>query len=323
MATGSPPASERWLIRIRERATIGPFPADFIALGIARGKVPPESEVCREGSALWRPLATVPAFVRAVASSRAPAPDPTDDEEGAQLGAHSDTLPDAEDDDEATRVLDALRSDPPEAPTAREPFLPPRAPLTRAAPPGRLPADEAAVPTPRVRPGRAQSPYPGTATDDETTAILGLPPPLLAPLAPAASAAAPAASPPAGPSPARTPSVADELFDADDDDDDGGVHRLSAATLESVRPAAGAPPPTTVRPAAGAPPVPALRREPPAAERRPTRHRVDRADELTAPAQRLRVAQDRLTRAVVLLAGGLVATLLLLVVLLLVLLFRG
>jgi len=103
-------------------------------------------------------------------------------------------------------------------------------------------------------------------------------------------------------------------MDADDDEND--VRRVHVGLSE---------PPGSIRPAAGAPPergsarsLPRRSARPPVVDERPRRNYApERADELTAPARRLRRDRERMTIALVVLAVGLAATLGLLLVLVL------
>ncbi|GEM_PF-5846196 len=364
-APGTPPPTETWKVRVRGRATVGPFPTDLIVLGIERGKVPFESEICREGTAIWRPLASVPAFYRAMGLHRVPLPPPpvatgaSDEDEVTRIapspGAGAD--PDEDDDEDETRVLEALlpESAPPRRPptSAAGPGLP-----SPAVPPGRpgraaTPAPAAGAPPPPLRAaapptGAGALPPPplaahgslGRAEDDAPTVILesprslaagpalrhATPPPPLhppgSPNEPRASAPLAATQPRPPPYPRPLPPLvtpaepitAANLMDADDDENDvRGIHQGLSEPPGSIRPAAGAPAERSE-----ARPAPRRSARPPVVNERPLRaHLPERADELTAPARRLRRDRQRLLIALVVLAVGLVATLAMLLVLLL------
>lgn len=359
---------ESWKVRVRGRATVGPFPTALVVLGIERGKVPFESEVCREGTTIWRPLATVPAFFRAMGLQRpAPPPQPgasgpdededvtriapgasgpDEDDDVTRIAPGAGELADLDDDDDdETRVLEALLPQPKAARRAPAPATQPaRAPQPAAGRmPGRTFAPGAApgAPPPPARPAARAS---DRAEDDARTEVFehalaldagrarlqATPPPAVRPGPAPDEPRGPLPLPrrPPTPSPLQSPSVplpiepspgpltAASLMDADDDEND--VRRVHVGLSEppgSIRPAAGAPPER----ASGRPP-PRRSARPPVVNERPRRNYApERADELTAPARRLLRDRARMTIALVVLAVGLVVTL----ALLLVLLMRG
>ena len=365
-APGTPPPTETWKVRVRGRATVGPFPTDLIVLGIERGKVPIESEICREGTTIWRPLASVPAFYRAMGLHRVPLLPPpvatsaSDDDEVTRIAPSPAAAADDDDDDEKTRVLEALL---PESTSQRRPPSSaagpgPWPPAAAAWKPGRAaaPGPAAGAPPPPLRataPGGpvAGAPPPplsaagsslGRAEDDAPTEILDQPRAFTAGRAQRHAAPPPPLGPPGSPNEPRTPVAlpacqptpspfqrplpppplaspaepitAANLMDADDDENDvRGVHQGLSGPPGAIRPAAGAPPErTTARPA------PRRSARPPVVNERPLRALPpERADELTAPARRLRRDRQRMLIALAVLAVGLIATLALLLVLLL------
>ncbi|MBN2191527.1 MAG: hypothetical protein JW751_01825 [Polyangiaceae bacterium] len=275
---------------MRDRATIGPFPSDLIVLGIERGKVPIEAEIRREGTTIWRPLASVPAFFRAMGLDRVPLPAPrrvaaqTDDDDVTRINASPTHIPlptggpngdEDDEDDEATRVLDALTfpRPRPNQDRARRDGPPPPAqggpPPARTGPPP--PARTGPPPAPRRLP-----PFAETGDDNEAaTTVHDHPPSLEGAIDPGMARPAatrdevprrplpaiPTRPLPAPPEQATRPEVqrspatdllppvrrstaaAAALMDADDDENDvRGVHvGLTDTPGGSIRPAAGVP----------------------------------------------------------------------------------
>jgi len=190
-----------WMLRRQGGRAVGPVPTRALVRGIRQGKVPRDTQAREVAGGTWMPLASYDEFYDALGL----------DEDATRVvqtpwfvgqAADASELSDADEDEdeEATRVMEALSDSvlpPDETPDAGAP-----APLPPAAgrPAGRPP------PAPELAPGRAY-PHHDRLTPDVA------PPPPPPPPAPAAAPAPRPVDPWAATAAARA-----ELGDADDDD---------------------------------------------------------------------------------------------------------
>jgi len=299
-----------WLLRRKRGRALGPVPTRALVRGIMQGKVPPDTEAREVAGGEWMPLAAYDEFYEALGLG--------DDAtrvvqtpwflSGEDAGA-GDSLRDADEDEEATRVMDALADlgsgsgplpvgsmPPAPRPAAGIPAARPSA-WSDSPPQGRelAPRDHgpgmvAGLPPPAFPGGHGY----GGATQPADVPLLETPPPPIAGGHPDEHAIGDADDD-AVTRVMESPSAEQcELWDADEEFDSASTSRpgvpLPAAGRPAPLPAAGRS--ASLKPSHAAAPTSANRR--PGAARPPTRRGrfwgadsgYESADERTAPAAR-------------------------------------
>jgi hypothetical protein len=341
-----------WKVRIPGRHAIGPVSTELLVRGISAGRVPLDAEVSEVGEDAWQPLSSVDEFFEAMGLDDA---ETRLHEAPMRSGAQANDEDDG-DDDAVTRVVESLRGDEldqddeddlatrlmnaPSLPTAEPdaeddddldtrlvsvvPMRPepqarsPASPGFRVPPPPPGVSRSAASDTDRERLPRVPGPSAGVSRHAATTPALRSTPQHAA-MQPPGRRPGPDRSdaPNRQPRPAAgrpydqehvvtaVAPVESPLMDADEDDEESGS--LNAKAKERF---------PTIRPLA----TPTRLREEVAPARQKGRswlhHRVERADELTAPAVRLRRAYVHTRTALLVIMAVLIVALVLLVVLL-------
>jgi hypothetical protein len=340
-----------WKVRIPGRHAIGPVSTELLVRGISAGRVPLDAEVSEVGRDAWQPLSGVDEFFEAMGLDdaetrlheapmrpRAPPPEEDEDEDDAVTrvveSAREDELDPDDEDDLATRLINAppLPNAEPDAddddldtrlvsvvPVRPEPHSrSPWSPGFRALPP---PPGERASKTSDVDRGPRKVPGPPAGVSRHAATGPG---PRGAPLRAATPAKAEridrSGAPPRQPRPAAgrpydqdhvvtsVAPVESPLMDADDDDEESGsLNAKARERFPTIRPLAT---PTRLR----------ERSRPKRADAKPRswlHHRVELADELTAPAVRLRRAYMHTRTALLVIMAVLIVALIALVLLLL------
>jgi hypothetical protein len=336
-----------WKVRIPGRHAIGPVSTELLVRGIAAGRVPLDAEVSEVGRDAWQPLSSVDEFFEAMGLDdaetrlheapmrpRAPAPEEDEDEDDAVTrvveSAREDELDQDDEDDLATRLINAppLPNTEPDADdddldtrlVSVVPVRPehhtrsPWSPGFRALPP---PPGQRASKTSDVDRGSRKVPGPPAAVSRHAATgpgPRGTPGPAKTERIDRSGAPARQPRPAAGRpydqervvtsvAPVESP-----LMDADEDDEESGsLNAKARERFPTIRPLAT---PTRLR----------KRSTPKTADTKPRswlHHRVERADELTAPAVRLRRAYMHTRTALLVIMAVLIVALIALVLLLL------